>query len=115
MLEIEEFYLDKLVLRQVKRQEAQAAAELEDDLVDVVPATQRNNSRDNDSGLVDDDKLSRGPSRARVPKAPVSEDDDQDSDKPGGIFSMISIAYHPSTEPSSLNTRATQRKVFLAR
>jgi predicted DNA-binding protein len=42
MLEIEDFYLDKLVLRQVKRQEAQAAAELEDDLVDVVPATQRN-------------------------------------------------------------------------
>jgi hypothetical protein len=33
MLEIEDFYLDKLVLRQVKRQE------LEGDLVDVVPAT----------------------------------------------------------------------------
>jgi hypothetical protein len=42
----------RLVLRQVKRQEAQAAVELEDDLVDVVPATQRNKPRDNDSRLV---------------------------------------------------------------
>jgi hypothetical protein len=55
MLEIENFYLDKLVLRQVKRQEAQAATELEDDLVDVVPAIQRNKPQDNDSGLADDE------------------------------------------------------------
>jgi hypothetical protein len=39
MLEIKDFYLDKLVPRQVKRQEAQATIALEDDLVDIVPAT----------------------------------------------------------------------------
>jgi hypothetical protein len=83
MLEIEDFHLDQLVLRQVKRQAARAAAELEDDLgegIDVVPDTQREKPQD----LVDDDKkhtvkherMSRGPSRARVASTPVSEDDD---------------------------------------
>jgi hypothetical protein len=90
MLEIQDFFLDHLVLRQVKRQEEQAAAELEDDLeedIDIVPATQRNKPRDIDSDAEDllndnhkravkQERMRRGPSRPRVASTPVSEDDD---------------------------------------
>jgi len=91
MLELKDFYLDTLILRQVKRQEAQAAADMEDDLGEgddvIVPGTQLNRPQDVDSGAedqVDEDRkhaikrerMSRGPSQARAAGTPASEDDD---------------------------------------
>jgi hypothetical protein len=81
MLETQDFYLDQLILRQVKRQAAQAAAELEDD-VDVVPATQRTKpggesiKQEYKRHGVKQERMSRGLSRARVASTPVSEEDD---------------------------------------
>lgn len=80
MLEIQDFYFDQLVLRQVRRQEAQAAADLEDDGIDIVPATQRNRPQDipeeEQRRAVKQERMSRGPSRAHVASTPVSEEDD---------------------------------------
>jgi hypothetical protein len=91
MLEFEDFYLDNLILRQVKRQEAQAAADMEDDLGEgddiIVPGTQMNKPHDVDSGAEDHvnedrkhavkrERMSRGPSQARAAGTPASEDDD---------------------------------------
>jgi len=91
MLELKDFYLDSLILRQVKRQEAQAAAEMEDDLGEgddiIVPGTQLNRPQDVDSGAEDQidehqkhavkrEMMSRGPSQARSAGTPESEDDD---------------------------------------
>lgn len=91
MLEFKDFYLDNLILRQVKRQEAQAAADMDDDLGEgddvIIPGTQIKRPQDVESGAedqVDDDRwhavkkerLSRGPSRARAAGTPASEDDD---------------------------------------
>lgn len=91
MLELNDFYLDNLILRQVKRQEAQAAADMEDDLEEgddvIVPGTQMKRAEDVESGaedLADEDqwhavkkeRLSRGPSQARAAGTPDSEDDD---------------------------------------
>jgi hypothetical protein len=91
MLELKDFYLDNLILRQVKRQEAQAAADMEDDLGEgddiIVPGTQMKKPQDIESGTedqVDEDRLhavkkermSRGPSQAPAVGTPESEDDD---------------------------------------
>jgi hypothetical protein len=86
MLELKDFYLDNLILRQVKRQEAQAAADMDDDLGEgddiIVPGTQFNRPQDVNSGAVDledrkqvvkRERMSRGASKASTP---ASEDDD---------------------------------------
>jgi hypothetical protein len=91
MLELKDFYLDNLILRQVKRQEAQAAADMEDDLGEgddiIVPGTQLNKAQDVDSEAEDQvdegrkhavkrERMSRGLSQARAAATPASEDDD---------------------------------------
>ena len=91
MLELKDFYLDNLILRQVKRQEAQAAADMEDDLGEgddiIVPGTQLNRPRDVDSGAEDQvdearkhavkrERMRRGPSQVRAAATPESEDSD---------------------------------------
>lgn len=91
MLELKHFYLDNLILRQVKRQEAQAAADMEDDLGEgddiIVPGTQLNRPRDVDSEAEDQvvgdrkhavkrERMSRGLGQAHAAGTPASEDDD---------------------------------------
>jgi hypothetical protein len=93
MLELKDFYLDNLILRQVKRHEAQAAAEMEDDLGEgddiIVPGTQLNKPRDVNSGAEDQvdngqkyavkrGRMSRGPSQARRAATPASEEEEDD-------------------------------------
>jgi hypothetical protein len=91
MLELEDFYLDNLILRQVNRQKAQAAAEMEDDLGEgddiIVPGTQMKKPQDLESGAEDDmdeerwhsvkkERLSKGLSQARAAGTPESDDDE---------------------------------------
>jgi len=91
MLELQDFYLDNLILRQVKRQEAQAAADMEDDLGEgddvIVPGTQMKRPQYVESGAEDQinegrlravkkERLSRGLSQAPAAGTPSSEDDD---------------------------------------
>ena len=91
MLELKDFYLDNLILRQVKRQEAQAATDMEDDLGEgddiIVPGTQLNRAQDVDSEAEDQvdegrkyavkrERMSRWLSQARAAATPSSEDDD---------------------------------------
>jgi hypothetical protein len=55
MLKLDDFYDDQIILRQVKRQEAQAAAEMEEELESgddvVIPGTQQNLRGVDDSGF----------------------------------------------------------------
>lgn len=91
MLELKDFYEDQIILRQVKRQEAQAAAEMEGDVESgddvIIPGTQRNPQEFDESGFrsyigddtelsVKDERRSRHSSRRPKEESPESEEED---------------------------------------
>jgi hypothetical protein len=91
MLELKDFYDDQIILRQVKRQEAQAVAEMEEDMESgddvVIPGTQRNPQEFDESGFrshigddtemsVKDERRSRRPSRRLKEESLESEEED---------------------------------------
>src|SRR6266536_3273209 len=90
MLQLKDFYEDQIILRQVKRQEAQAAAEMEEDMESgddvIIPGTQHNPQEFDESGLrshigddtemsVKDERRSRRPSRRPKEESPESEEE----------------------------------------